>query len=76
MIQTAVEWLFNQALTANRNIETGNEIYEFNIGTFKKAKEMASKERTRKQLFIGKVSEIIGFDKTLELLKESNETIK
>ena len=30
-----------------------------------------AKRRTEAQLFIGKVSEIIGADKTIELLKES-----
>ena len=33
---------------------------------------MKDKEKLVKQLFVGKVSEIIGFDKTLELLKEAN----
>ena len=34
------------------------------------------KEKAKKQLFIGKVSEIIGAEKTLELLKEVNNEIK
>lgn len=33
---------------------------------------MTKEENLVKQLFIGKVSAIIGFDKTLELLKEAN----
>ena len=37
---------------------------------------MTKEENLVKQLFIGKVSEIIGFDKTLELLKESNDVFK
>jgi hypothetical protein len=41
-----------------------------------KAKEMEKKEKLQRQLFIGKVSEIIGFDKTLELLKESKQEIE
>jgi len=32
---------------------------------------MTTKEKLVNQLFIGKVSEILGFDKTLELLKEA-----
>lgn len=40
-----------------------------------KAKEMERKERLKYQLFIGKVDEIVGFDKTLELLKECNNKI-
>ncbi len=39
------------------------------------AKEMEKKEKLTRQLFIGKVAEIIGFEKTVELLKESEKTI-
>ena len=39
------------------------------------AKGMEKKEKLTRQLFIGKVVEIIGFEKTLELLKESEKTI-
>ena len=44
-----------------------------------KIKELENKykfERLEKQLFIGKVSEIIGDDKTIELLKESKDAIE
>lgn len=34
---------------------------------------MKNREKLVKQLFVGKVSENLGFDKTLELLKEANE---
>ncbi len=40
------------------------------------AKEMEKKEKAKKQLFIGKVSEIIGAEKTIELLKEVNNEIR
>ncbi|CAB4153203.1 hypothetical protein UFOVP603_49 [uncultured Caudovirales phage] len=40
------------------------------------AEEMELKEKAKKQLFIGKVSEIIGAEKTIELLKEVNNEIK
>jgi hypothetical protein len=43
---------------------------------FDKAKGMEFKERLKNQIFIGKVAEIIGFDKTLKLLIESKEAIK
>ena len=43
---------------------------------FKQYKEMELKEKAKKELFIGKVSEIIGADKTIELLKEVNNEIK
>jgi hypothetical protein len=39
-------------------------------------KEYSSQEKLIRQLFVGKVSEIIGFDKTIELLKEANDTFK
>lgn len=42
---------------------------------FKKAKEMETKEKSKHQLFLGKVSEVIGFEKTVELLKQVNEEI-
>lgn len=38
-------------------------------------KEYTNKEKLVRQLFVGKVSEIIGFDKTVELLKESTNAI-
>lgn len=37
---------------------------------------LENKETLKRQLFIGKVSEIIGADKTIELLKEVNNEIK
>ena len=40
------------------------------------AQEMELKEKAKKELFIGKVSEIIGAEKTIELLKEVNNEIK
>ena len=43
---------------------------------FKQYKEMELKEKAKKELFIGKVSEIIGAEKTIELLKEVNNEIK
>ena len=45
-----------------------NEILE-------QAKEMETKEKLKHQLFIGKVFEILDFDKTVELLKQCNEEI-
>lgn len=41
-----------------------------------KAKEIENKETLKRQLFIAKVSEIIGAEKTIELLKEVNNEIK
>lgn len=64
---TAVEWL------EKRFLQTESNIYEED---FVKAKEMEKKEKAKKQLFIGKVSEIIGAEKTIELLKEVNNVIR
>jgi len=64
---TAVEWL------EKRFLQTEGNLYEED---FVKAKEMELKEKAKKQLFIGKVSEIIGAEKTIELLKQVNEEIK
>ena len=62
---TAVEWL-DFSLSEISNI----------LGVIHKAKEMELKEKAKKELFIGKVSEIIGAEKTIELLKEVNNEIK
>lgn len=68
MKQTAVEWL-QQALMTKEDADN------YNQWAFHKAKEMESKEKLKHQLFIGKVTEILGFDKTVELLKECNNEI-
>jgi hypothetical protein len=64
--QTAVEWLEQQLF---------NKRGKFTKGDIDQAKEMERKERLKHQLFIGKVTEILGFDKTVELLKECNNEI-
>lgn len=69
MKQTAVEWLYEEFTKTNYLSE--DEFYMI----FNQAKEMERKERLKYQLFIGKVDEILGFDKTLELLKECNKEI-
>ena len=66
MKQTAVEWLVNDYV--NKGIIT--------IEAINQAKEMEKKKKLKHQLFIGKVSDVIGFDKTLELLRECNNTIR
>lgn len=35
---------------------------------------MENRDKLVKELFIGKVSEIIGYEKTIELLKQANDT--
>jgi hypothetical protein len=65
MKQTAVEWLVEQI--TNGDISARQAIQQ--------AKAMEAKEKLKHQLFIGKVTEILGFDKTVELLKECNNEI-
>jgi len=64
MKQTAVEWLTQMEI----------EIGYITIDILQQAKEMEKQEKLTQQLFIGKVSEIIGFSETVELLKECKET--
>ena len=61
---TAVQWL-------EKHI---NDSYykEF----IEKAKEMEKNEKLKNQLFFGKVSDILGWEKTLELLIESQNDLK
>jgi hypothetical protein len=63
MKQTAVEWLFDQLPDHLRLSRDGFE-------TLQQAKEMEKQQKLKHQLFIGKVSDIVGFEKTVELLKE------
>lgn len=53
----------------------GNE-GQLTIKDLEQALEMEKKEKLKRQLFIGKVSEMIGFEKTLELWKETLNDIK
>ena len=68
MKQTAVEWLY-ETLWKQTDFSLPSNIFE-------QAKEMEKKETLKRQLFIGKVSEIIGFEKTLELWQETLNEIK
>lgn len=70
MKQTAVEWLVEQF---NTTINYTLEEYQLKI---EQAKAMEKKEKLKHQLFIGKVTEILGFDKTVELLKQCNDEIR
>jgi hypothetical protein len=64
---TAIEWLYSKMYENKGRIS---------IEIFEKAKEMEKKEKLKHQLFIGKVSDVIGFEKTVELLKEVKQDIK
>ena len=67
MKKTAVEWL-------NEKLISKGVLFEYEL--LEQAKEMESQEKLKHQLFIGKVTEMLGFDKTLELLKQCNNEIK
>ena len=67
---TAVEWLVTEIAMKNNDIN-----FDF-WAAVEQAKEMELKEKAKRQLFIGKVSEIIGVEKTIELLKEVNNEIR
>ena len=75
MKKSTVEWLVDQIENDSDTIFYGRNLHPFEKYV-EQAKEMEKKEKLVRQLFIGKVSEIIGFDKTLELLKESKQTIE
>jgi hypothetical protein len=66
MKKSGVEWLVQQ-ICGDHTEQWQKEIDQ--------AKAMESKERLKHLLFIGKVTEILGFDKVVELLKECNNEI-
>ncbi len=68
-MKTAVDWLIE---------ELEKEYNSFPLLRAEdciKAIEMEKVEKLKHQLFVGKVSEIIGFDKTVELLKECKKPL-
>ena len=76
MKQTAVEW-FNSQIRLNSKVkENSKGAISFTIGLskfdnlFQQAKAMEKKQKLTHQLFVGKVTDVIGFDKTLDLLRE------
>lgn len=70
MKQTAVQWLVEQLENHNGVTRAGFE------KCIQKAIAIETKNKLERQLFIGKVSEIIGFKKTVELLKEAKQAIE
>lgn len=84
MKQTAVEWLAEQfdnivELYPSEWEKINNAIEqakEMEMEQIKDAKKIEQKNKLRHELFVGKVHEIIGFDKTVQLLKECNKTFK
>jgi hypothetical protein len=80
MNQSAVEFYSENAMKLEierlkGKISTGEMLCKLS-SVLIKAKEMERKQKLERQLFIGKVCEIIGDDKTLELLRESKQAIE
>jgi hypothetical protein len=81
MKETAVEYIDSILLAAIEKFNSKeyliakNTLKNFRNVMMPEAREMEKKEKLTRQLFIGKVAEIIGFEKTVELLKESEKTI-
>jgi hypothetical protein len=74
MKQTAVQEMINIVqMDMNNGVEISMHVF---MGMLEKAREKEINSKLKKQLFIGKVSEIIGFDKTVELLKECETAFK
>ena len=80
MEKTAVEWLIDQMNNIKGSSMSMNGRVQFIEkelnNSLEQAKAIEKIEKLKRQLFIGKVSEIIGMDKTIELLKECIETFK
>ena len=74
MKKTALEWFLTE-FKKEVWFEPDSELDIWINKLIPEAKEIEKKEKLTRQLFIGKVVEIIGFEKTLELLKESEKTI-
>lgn len=75
MKKTALDWFLTE-FKKEVWFEPNSELDIWINKLIPKAKEMEKIEKLKRQLFIGKVQEIIGFEKTIELLKECNETFK
>jgi hypothetical protein len=76
MKKTPIDWI-------RKELEYFREFEQFYTNNymqidalFNEAKEIENNEKLKYQLFIGKVMEIIGYETTIELLKECNETFK
>jgi hypothetical protein len=77
-MKTSIEWYQNAIFDILKEKENiSDEIFLQNmLNIYLQAKEMEKKEKLKYQLFIGKVSEIIGDEKTIKLLRECYETFK
>lgn len=69
---TAIEWLEENLISEPYS---ENE-FKHNKECWNKAENMEKVKEAKRLLFLGKVSQVIGFDKTAELLKEVEKEIK
>lgn len=71
---TAVEFLFEDILKLESQYYLEKisriDLRKKRLELFDKAKEIENKTILRNQLFIGKIHEVLGYDKTIELLKQ------
>ena len=65
--QTAVEWYYQQTI-----VEAKTNYAEL----LEQAKAMENNQNAVNTLFIGKIAEIIGFEKTAKILKECKNAIE
>ena len=77
-MKTSVEWYQKAIFDILKEKENiSDEIFLQNmVNAYLQAKEIEKKEKLKHQLFIGKVMEIIGDEKTIKLLRECYETFK
>jgi hypothetical protein len=76
-IREFIRWKVIQDVYKGRMYQELREIGDCRIkNDLKTLTDWLKTEKLEKQLFIGKVIEIIGFDKANELLKESKEAIQ
>jgi len=69
---TAIEWLEENLISE----PFSEDCFKHNYACWNKAKNMEKVKEAKRFLFIGKVSQVIGYDKTAKLLKEVEELIK
>jgi hypothetical protein len=72
MTKPIVKWLLNNLISEPYS----ESDFKHNQECWDKAEEMEKKEKLKNQLFFGKVSDILGWEKTLELLIEAQNDLK
>ena len=75
MKKSAVEFMVKEISEILGPLKTEGMTDLLLLDAYNQAKAMEKKEKLKHELFIGKVTEILGFDKTVELLKQCNDEI-